>query len=231
VSFAFAKSMKCVYEFITKANQVLLFVVIIGGAAWFSYLIYEEVSRKYEPPHVSVAQTPDEMGRSNVDDVRFLGQSSDVYMFGVVKRVVAPNEDRSVRIRRVDYLGEYRESGEIVNVVFVKGDKPVKTLLPSDGLVLSHYVSGEYRSEKLQPLLFVCVREDTDGNHRLDRNDRNDLYVISDNLEHPDMLIEGLLDFHVTSPTSLVVKTGASDAPQFWEIDVDAQTKRELIWK
>jgi len=58
-----------------------------------------------------------------------------VYMFGVVKRVVAPDEDLSVMIRRVDYLGEYRESGEIVNVVFVKGEQLNETIqcLSSDG--------------------------------------------------------------------------------------------------
>jgi hypothetical protein len=164
--------------------------------------------------------------------VRFLGLSSGVYMFGIVKRVVPPEEDRRRMIGVVvDYLGEYREAGEIVNVVFVRENKPVRTLLPTDGLVLSHYVSGEYRSVKFKPLLFVCVRGDTDGNHRLDKNDRNDLYVISDSLEQPEVLIEGILDFHITSPTSLVVKTGPSSAPHFWEIDVDEQIKRKISWK
>jgi hypothetical protein len=224
--------MKRIYEFVAKANQVLLFLLMIGGVGWIAYLVYQEASRKYEPPHVSVAQTPDEMSTSVVDDVRFLGLSSGVYMFGIVKRIVPPDDARRRMVGVVvDYLGEYREAGEIVNVVFVKEDKPIRTLLPSDGLVLSHYVSGEYRSEKFTPLLFVCVRGDTDGSHRLDRNDRNDLHVIADTLELPEVLIEGVLDFHVTSPTSLVVKTGPSSAPHFWEIDVDEQTKREINWK
>jgi hypothetical protein len=70
-------------------------------------------------------------------------------------------------------LGGAREPGEIVNVIFVKGGQRVKTLLVNDGLVLSHYVSGRYQSERLQPLLFLRASEDTDGNHILNKNEES----------------------------------------------------------
>jgi hypothetical protein len=230
-----ANVMKRIYEFITKANQVLLFLVIIGGTATISYLVYESFSDHYEPPHVSVAQTPEETKKTVVEDVRFLGQSSGFYMFGIVKRVVTPTEEvrrKTPKLALVCSLsGDGGYVGEIVNVVFSKGEQRVKELLQNDGLVLSHYVSGNYRSEKIKPLLFLCVTEDTDGNHVLDKNDRNDLYVISDGLDKPDLVIKGVLDFDVISPTHLMVKTGEQNALQFWDIDTETQAKKEVSWK
>src|SRR5450432_3280557 len=184
--------MKRIYEWIAKANQVLLFFVIIGGTALISYMVYQS-SRRDEPPHVSVAQTPEEAKGSIVEDVRFLGQSSGLYVFGIVKHVVTTGEEpwrKPSMLASMGHLGNEEEyAGEMVNVVFSKGEQRVKTLLQSDGLVLSHNVSGEYRSEKIKALLFLCVTDDTDGNHRLDKADRNDLYVISDALERPDLVV------------------------------------------
>jgi len=65
--------MKRIYEFITKANQVLLFFAIIGGIVLVSCVLVNEFSAHYEPPHVLVEQTPEEAKGSIVEDVRFLG--------------------------------------------------------------------------------------------------------------------------------------------------------------
>ncbi len=127
--------------------------------------------------------------------------------------------------------GEGENDGEMVNVVFSKGAQRVKTLLANDGLVLSADVSGTYRSEKFDALLFRCVTTDTDGNHRLDKNDRNNLYVVSTDLKKSDLLIEGVLDFQVVSPTHLIAKTGTTNAIHFWDIDTQTQAKKEVLWK
>ena len=225
--------MKRLYDFITKANQVLLFLVIIGGTALISYWVFQS-TRGYEPPHVSVAQTAEEAKGSIVKDVLFLGQSSGLYVFGIMKRVVTTGEE-SWRKRPVlsstGYLGKGDDNGEMVNVVFSKGEQRVRALLQNDGLVISHQVSGEYRSEKIKALLFRCVIEDTDGNHRLDANDRNDLYVVSEGLERPDLVVKGVLDFDMISPTRLVVKTKGRDALQFWDVDTETQAMKEVVWK
>ena len=39
--------MKHIYEWITKANQVLLFLVILAGAAWVLFLFYESRRRNW----------------------------------------------------------------------------------------------------------------------------------------------------------------------------------------
>jgi len=225
--------MKRIYEFITKANQVLLFLAIIGGVTLISYTLVSEFSRHYEPPHVLVAQTPEEAKGSIVEDVRFLGQSSDFYVFGLVKHIISPNgQSGGNPFRMISNLsGEGENDGEMVNVVFSKGEKRIKTLLPNDGLVLSANVSGNYRSENIDALLFRCVTEDTDGNHRLDKNDRNSLYVIPTDLKKPDLVIEGVLDFQVISPTNLVAKSGTTNDIHFWDINTLTQTKKEVLWK
>jgi hypothetical protein len=228
--------MKRIYDWITKANQVLLFFVIIGGAALVAYTIYQ-TSRRFEPPHVSVAQTAEEAKGSVIEDVAFLGQSSGLYVLGVVKRVVTTGGEPWRK--PIGSLGKSEDAGETVNVIFSKGEQRVRTPLQKDGLVLSHNVFGEpfgvvrteHGPEKLKALLFLCVTEDTDGNRRLDQSDRNDLYVISEGLEKPDVVVKGALSYRVVSATHVVIKTGERNAPRFWDLDTDTQAMKEIVWK
>jgi hypothetical protein len=228
--------MKRIYAWITKANQVLLFFVILGGLIVVLYAIYG-ATRKYEPPHVSVAQTAEESKKSVVEDVTFLGQASGLYTFGIVKRVVTAGGEPWLR-PSTGYLGKGGgDSGEIVNIIFSKGEQRVRTLLPKDGLIVSNNVSSEYgpfgerAANKFNALLFLCVTEDTDGNQRLDQNDRNDLYIVAEGLEKPDIVVKAVLNHRSISPTHLVIKTGAPNAPQFWDFDTDTQAMKEIIWK
>jgi hypothetical protein len=221
--------MKRVYDWITKANQVLLFFVIIGGTTLFFYLMYRS-TRPYETPHVSVAQTAEEAKESVVRDVVFLDQSSGIYVLGVVKRVVIPRKEPWLR-PSVAYLGSGDEnSGQTVNIVFSKGERRIRTLLEKDGLVLYHNSYREQRKE-FDALLFTCITEDTDGNHLLDEKDRNDLYIVSEGLEKPDLVVKGVLEHRVISPTHLVVKTGEPKVARFWDIDTEAQSQKEILWK
>lgn len=231
--------MKRIYDWITKANQILLFFVIIGGTALVAYLVYQ-TTRRFEPPHVSVAQTAEEAKGSVVQDVVFLGQSSGIYVLGLVKRVVTTNGGPLIT-RSMGSLGneELRDSGETVNVIFSRGEQRVRTLLQKDGLVLSHNVYPEHFSvvrtehgpDKFKVLLFLCVTEDTDGNHRLDQNDRNDLYVVSEGLEKPDVVVKGAINYRTVSPTHVVIKTGERNAPRFWDLDTETQAMKEIVWK
>jgi hypothetical protein len=217
--------MKRIYDWIAKANQVLLFFVIIGGTALVSYLVYQS-SRRYEPPHVSVAQTAEEAKGSVVEDVAFLGESSGIYVLGIVKRVVTTGGEPWLK-PSIARLGNGDDAGgETVNVVFSKGEERVRTLLQKDGLVLSHNVGGQYGPVKIKALLFRCVTEDTDGNRRLDQNDRNDLYVVSEDLGKPDIVVKGIVDFRVISPTHMAVKTGEGNVARFWDIDTETQAEK-----
>jgi hypothetical protein len=119
----------------------------------------------------------------------------------------------------------------MVNVIFSKGDQRVRTLLQNDGLVLSNNIYFEQKPEKIKALLFNCVTEDTDGNHRLDENDRNDLYVLSEGLEKPDLVIKGVRAHRTISPTHLIVETGDPNDPHVSDVDIVTQAQKEIVWK
>jgi hypothetical protein len=223
--------MKRIYEFVTKANQVLFFLATIGAIVGIGILVYQGTSSHYVPPHVAVAQTAEDIKESTVRDVRFLGQSSELYVFGIVKRLVAP-ERRAAPMAMASWSKTGEDRGEVVNIVFVKGGRRVKTLLENDGLVLSNNVPGQFFGGKeLRALLFLCVTEDTDGNHVLDSNDRNDLYIVARGLEKPDIVIRNVSTFDVTSPTHVVVKTYERDVIRFWDVDVESAEMKELALK
>jgi len=227
-------NMKRIFEFITKANQVLLFLAVLAVFAFATYLIYQDSSRSYQTPHVSVAQTPEALKKVVVDDVRLLGNVSGVYVFGVVKREVAPSGENEVNTKRKMDFGSFsrdNESGQIVNAVFSKDGRKVKTLLEADGLVLSHSIHGDYRAGKFKAFLFLCATEDTDGNHLLDSNDRNDLYIISDDLTKPDIIIHGALSYDITSDTHLIVKTRDHGELQFTDVNIETLEQKEVKWK
>src|SRR5437764_12487562 len=183
--------MKRLYDWITKANQVLLFFLIIGGAVGISYLFYDcyRSRHMFEPPRVAIAQSAEEARSSVVQDVRFLDEYDGIYVFGLMKRMIV---DESARSRLpTSSLGneEVAYPGQMVNVVFSRAEQPIRKLLQNDGLILSHSIA-KHTSEKLKASVFLCITEDTNGDRRLDENDRKDLYVVSESLDKPDLVIK-----------------------------------------
>lgn len=222
--------MKRLFDLITKANQILLFLALLGIIGGTIFIIYQENSDHYQPPHVAVAQTPEEEKKTVVEDVRFLGESGDVYVFGIVKREVAKHEQTGIRMIS-NLSGEYSDD-QIVNVIFSNGSKKLKTLLKDDGLVVENNLSGHYYSDtNFTPYLFMCVTEDTDENHVLDRRDREDLYIVARDLSKPDIVIKQVSGFDIISATHLVVKTCTGDAAHFLDVDTEGLTQKEIKWK
>lgn len=220
--------MKNLYDWLTKANQVLLFFALLGGIALIAYGLYQS-SRRFEPPHVAIAQTPEEAEKSVVQDVKFLGRSSSgISVFGLVKHIVTP--EREPWGKSVSYLGR-PQMGQTVNVVFSKGDQRLRTLLAREGLVLSSNGGDEKDREKIKALSFDCVTEDTDGNHRLDENDRHDLYLVAEGLEGPDMVVKSVAQYQAVAPGHLMVKTKEGDVIHFWDVDTATRAKTEVVWK
>jgi hypothetical protein len=120
--------------------------------------------------------------------------------------------------------------GHMVNVVFSRAEQPIRKLLQNDGLILSHSIA-KHTSEKLKASVFLCVTEDTNGDRKLDENDRKDLYVVSESLDKPDLIIKGGTEQRVISPTHLIAKTTESDGIHFWDVDIETQAKKEIAWK
>jgi hypothetical protein len=224
--------MKRIYEWITKANQVLLFFLIIGAAVGISYLFYDLYRARhiFDAPSVAIAQSAEEEKSSVVQDVRFLDEYDGIYVFGLMKRMIL---DESARRRLfTSSLGneEMRDPGQTVNVVFSRAEQPIRKLLQNDGLILSHSIA-KHSSEKLKASVFLCITEDTNGDRRLDENDRKDLYVVSQGLDKPDLVIKGGAQERVISATHLIAKTTESDGIHFWDVDIETQAKKEITWK
>ena len=222
--------MKRLFDFLVKTNQVLLFLTLVGAIGLAIYIFYQTTATHYEPPHVSIAQTPEEEKKVVVSDVRFLGESRGIYLFGIVKHEIA--EPGPGGMRMISSLSREYDEGQIVNVVFSKDSKRVKTLLKADGLVAENNLTGQYSSDtNFTPYLFMCVTEDTDGNHVLDTRDREDLYIVARDLSTPDIVIKGASSFNVISATHLVVKTGTGEKVQFLDVDTEHATQKEVEWK
>lgn len=224
--------MKRIYEWITKANQVLLFFLIIGAAVGISYLFYDLYRSRhvFDAPSVAIAQSAEEAKSSVVQDVNFLGEYDGIYVFGLRKRVIL---DESARRRLLSgSLGneEVAEPGQTINVIFSRAGQPIRKLLQNDGLILSHSIA-KHSSEKLKASVFLCVIDDTNGDRRLDENDRKDLYVISESLDKPDLVIKAGSERRVISPTHLIVKTTETDGIHFWDVDIETQAKKEIAWR
>jgi hypothetical protein len=224
--------MKRIYEWITKANQVLLFFLIIGAVVGISYLFYDSYRTRhmFDAPSVPIAQTAEEAKSSVVQDVRFLDEYDGIYVFGLTKRVILSESDRRRLLSASLGNEEMRDPGQTVNVVFSRMEQPVRKLLQNDGLILSHSIA-KHGSEKLKASVFLCITEDTNGDRRLDENDRKDLYVVSEGLDKTNLVIKEGVQERVISATHLIAKTTESDGIHFWDVDIETQTKKEITWK
>jgi hypothetical protein len=122
-------------------------------------------------------------------------------------------------------------SGQLVNVVFVRDGQKVRTLLEHDGLVLTNQLSYSLARDEFRSHLFRCVTEDTNGNQMLDEEDRSDLYLVAHGLKQQDMVIKGVVATDVITPTLLIVKVVDPAGIRFYEVDTEARTQKEIVWK
>lgn len=226
--------MKRILEFITKANQLLFFLVMIAGLVGITLLLKSELTRSYQPPSVPVAQSAEVLKKTIVDDVKFLGETSGVYLFGIVRREVETDGNPSRR-DKMESRGSWSyldgDRGQMVNVIFSKGGQKVRTLLANNGLVISFQIPGKYQTDKLKVSTFLCITEDTDGNHVLDKNDRNDLYIVAEGLEKADIVVKGVMTHDRVSGAHLLVKIRDGESIQFYDYDTDTLAKTEVMWK
>ncbi len=225
--------MKRIYDLITKANQVLFFLVAIGAIVAVSLAIYQS-TRPFKHPQMPVVQNPSESAKTTVEDVRFLGVSDGIFVFGVVKRAVGPGPESAggTELRMATSWGSRDlERGQIVNVTFSKSDQRVKVLLPNDGLVIDHELVAEHPTHKFGAHLFKCVAEDTNGDHVLSADDRTDLYIVARDLSRPDIVVRGVVDFDVVSANHVLVKMHDGQAPRFVDIDIETAKQTDVAWK
>lgn len=225
--------MKRLYEFITKANQVLLFVVIVGGIALGLLLPAMQNVRTLKPRQVSVVDVAAEPAATQVRDVRFLGMSRQLFVFGIVKREVALKTQSARQSKMELYSSSSRddERGSIVNVVYSRGEQVVRTLLPADGLVVDQRLPRIYDQDKFTADVFTCVTTDTDANHKLNENDRQDLIIVDPEMKKPDITVQNCAEFDIVSPTRLIAKIRTADSLSFVEVDVSSGKRTAVAWK
>lgn len=227
--------MKRVYDFITKANQVILFIAVVGLVGLAAHRIIEELVRDpWDGPQVPIAQTQEESRKIKIDDLRFLGKHADYYVLGVIKGMIDPRyeSDGDISSAASKIGGSSRGSAEMVNALFVSQGKSPRSLLKSDGLVLWYSLATKRANEELRFHRFHCITEDTNGDHVLDRKDRSDLYIVDLDLKRPDMVINDAGSVEILGPTTLLMKnTDANGGIHFFEIDCEARTQTEVVWK
>ena len=236
--------MNRIFQFITKANQVLLFVGLLAVLGIVAYNIYPRQSSHYAPPHVTVVEPEKSSKPTPIKDVRFLAQRAAVNVFAIVKSEVLPANTQTGRRVGELHMARVAESGsesgseeerdEIVNVVFMRGSEKIRTLLSADGIVFDHGMNWRDSDNRVKPLacfLFDCVTEDTDHNKVLDARDRRDLYLVSPDLSKPDLIIPDLRDYDIISDQVILVKTGSGGNPRFFQVNTTTLEKTELVWK
>jgi hypothetical protein len=225
--------MKRIYDFITRANQVLLLFALLGGIGGISYLVYSDAFGHQRPQSVPVVQASEEDQKAIVQDIRFLGETAGIYALGIVKREITARrgagETSGILSKSFGY-GDDDSGGEVVNVVFSDGSRKLRALLENDGLVLSHFMPRQFGKD-FRSYIFICVTEDTDGNHILDKRDRTDLYVIAEGLKKPTMVVKGVLKYDIVEGGHIVAKCSSATAAHFIEIDTETSEQKGIEWK
>ncbi len=224
--------MKRLYEFITKANQVLLFVALLGLIGLLVFLTHDSLSTG-TGPQVSVAAPTAAPEKQKIRNVKFLGKSGAHFVFGIIRETVSldtPSSDMQLAgPAKRKPRGESEE--EIVNIAFSDGKKIVKMLLPHDGLVIRRQLAEIHDYETFSAHIFTCIPEDTNGDKVLDLKDRQDLVIVDPKLQRPDIVVKGALDVETISRVLAVVKSGTSENPRFIEIDASTGGQSEVAWK
>lgn len=220
-------------SFITKTNQLLLFLVLIAGLVGIGSIIWSELSSRGHSS-VQVVESTSPAAVETVSDVRLLGKSDQTYVLGLCRREVTGNRPPSALVTRKakSSFSSGDSTGEIVNIRFVTPGKPNTNLLKADGLVLHHELSPAlYNHTDLNLLIFRCVTEDTDQNKVLDHDDRMDLYLTSPDGVSAQLVITGASNYTITSDHELVVSKQDETGLHLLAIDADTLVAKEIDWK
>lgn len=220
-------------SFITKTNQLLLFLVLIAGLVAIGSIISSELSSRGHSS-VQVVESTSPATVETVSDMRLLGKSNQTYVLGLCRREVAENRlpTASVVHKAKSSFSTGESNGEIVNIRFVTPGKPNTNLLKTDGLVLQHDLSPAlYNHTDLNLLIFRCVTEDTDRNKVLDHDDRIDLYLTSRDGVSSKLVITGASNYTVTSDHELVVSKQDETGLHLLAVDADTLVSKEIDWK
>ena len=168
-------------------------------------------------------------------DVRFLGKWGDYYVFGIMKRAIIAEADglahKAPRMELFRSYGSDSDTGQMVNVVYSRGDRVVKSLLAHDGLILDPRLPRSNDREVFAAHLYLCVTADTNGDHTLDEKDRPALVIVDPDLKRPDVIIADCVQFEILTFTRLMVKTQTDGALRFFEVDVQTGERTEAVWK
>lgn len=220
-------------SFITKTNQLLLFLVLLAGLVAIGSFAYSELSNDNHSS-VQVADSTTPATVETVSDVRLLGKSDQTYVLGLCRREVSGSHKSSGLVvpKSKSSFSSGDSTGEIVNIRFITPGKPNANLLKADGLVLQHDLSPAlYNHTDLNLLIFRCVTKDTDKNKVLDDNDRIDLYLVSRDGVSAQLVITGASEYKITSDHELVVSKHDDAGLHLLAIDADTLVAKEIDWK
>jgi hypothetical protein len=225
--------MRRILQFVTHANQFLLFAAILVSIVFVGYQVARELRRDYSPPEIRVISSEAAASVPIEQQVELLGFRDGVFAFGIKQSQVAAYDIEHSAAQTNSFSSAREGYGtSLVNVVFSDGDKVVKRLLDRDGMILHYKMADRSMSgEKFAYHLFWCVTKDSNGDGVLNSSDRKTLFIVSPSLSSPDLVLDDASEPTVIATDILVVRTGFGSDSRFWTIGPELGIRKEIVWK
>jgi len=216
-----------IYNFITQANQLLLFVLAIALLVMTLSTLLSNL-RHTTQMEVKVASSQEDNTtkgetKNIVTTKSFLQYIKDTYIVQL-KSNGMPSNSKKVSTLAYSSLG-YETDGVTINLIFTKKNTQSYKLFPKDVYIRSTLLTregekGQHDNKKLDRNIYAVIVNDTNGDARLNSEDKEDLFVSDYDGKNLSLVFKDIEDFTHIADNQLLITRVVKGEKEFFTYDV-----------
>jgi hypothetical protein len=216
-----------IYNFITHANQLLLFVLAIALLVMTLSTLLSNL-RDTTPMEVKVASHQEDNttkgeAKNIANTKSFLQYIKDIYIIQL-KSSGVPNSSKHESTLAFSSLG-YATDGVTINLIFTKKNGQSHKLFPKDVYIRSTLLAKEggkvqHDSKRLDRNIYAVIVNDTNGDARLNSEDKEDLFVSDYDGKNLSLVFKDIENYLHIADNQLLITRVVKGEKEFFTYDV-----------
>lgn len=230
-----------IMKFISKANQIIFFLVAVGLALVLLFnLVSSWLVNPWQPQQVKVIESDTKDGQVQAV-VEYLkvhaGKIKDTHIFELYSNYIQSGFKHEMKLQEdademMDYYsGDSKRLMSVVNIMFVDSNDVKNMLFEKDVMILNRRYANfnkEYVSKRVAFNLYNVVSKDSNGDGVLDDNDKQDLYRTLYNGQQRVRIMDDIYSYEIIGDDLLLISHEENNEMQFYEYNLKSGMLRKL---
>ena len=219
-----------IYNFITKANQIIFF----GFAIFMAIIFLLSLIPILNTPQVTIINTKESNSSGTkvqeiIYEKVFSKYIKDTYVIELKSNQILQKSRNNFGLTpTLGYSSMIGYSGDklaLVNLLFTKRGESARKLFDKDSYITSFKLykirsSKRYNSMKLEKNIYSVIKDDTNKDNILDSKDREDLYVSDYDGQNLTLVTEDIVSYKLVEDNQVLISKMLKNQTQLYIYDV-----------